>query len=142
MVDLLFSWRFIEILRYKQMACIKPLTENCVCTFDTAHHGSDQSKPHSIFKRKHSFFHTLSVPSISMEKRSKSDNKSNMVNLLFSWRFIEVLRYKQMACIKPLTENCICTFDMVHHGSDQSKPHSIFKRKHSFCSFCLYGETE
>ena len=48
MVDLLFSWRFIEILRYKQTARSKPLTENCVCTFDTAHHGSDQRIPHSI----------------------------------------------------------------------------------------------
>ena len=45
MVDLLFSWRFIEILRYKQTARSKPLTENCICTFDTAHHGSDQRIP-------------------------------------------------------------------------------------------------
>ena len=27
-----------------------------------------------------------------------------MVNLLFSWGFIEILRYKQTARIKPLTE--------------------------------------
>ena len=67
MVNLLFSWGFIEILRYKQTARIKPLTENCACTFDTAHHGSDQSKPHSIGFLKEKFgVHTLSLPSISM----------------------------------------------------------------------------
>ena len=148
-VNLLFSWRFIEDLRYKQTACIKPLTENCICTSDMVHHGSDQSKPHSIFKRKHSFFlFTLFLFLLSLWRNKVNlTKKSNVVNLLFSWRFIEDLRYKQTACIKPLTENCICTSDMVHHGSDQSKPHSIFKRKHSFCShsfrsFCLYGETE
>ena len=69
MVDLLFSWRFIEILRYKQTARSKPLTENCVCTFDTAHHGSDQRIPHSISFLKEKFgVHTLSLPSISMVK--------------------------------------------------------------------------
>ena len=67
MVNLLFSWGFIEILRYKQTARIKPLTENGACTFDTAHHGSDQSKPHSIGFLKEKFgVHTLSLPSISM----------------------------------------------------------------------------
>ena len=67
MVGLLFSRRFIEILRYKQTAHIKPLTENCVCTFDTAHHGSDQSIPHSIGFLKEKFgVHTLRVSSISM----------------------------------------------------------------------------
>ena len=62
MVDLLFSWRFIEILRYKQTARIKPLTENCVGIFNTAHHGSDQSIPHSIGLLKEKFgVHTLSM---------------------------------------------------------------------------------
>ena len=62
MVDLLFSWRFIEILRYKQTACINPLTENCVCTFDTTRHGSDQSIPHSIGFLKDKFgVHTLAL---------------------------------------------------------------------------------
>ena len=72
MVDLLFSWRFIEILRYKQTARSKPLTENCVCTFDTAHHGSDQRIPHSISFLKEKFgVHTLSLPSISMVPHSR-----------------------------------------------------------------------
>ena len=67
MVNLPFSWGFIEILRYQQTARIKPLTENCACTFDTPHHGSDQSKPHSIGFLKEKFgVHTLSLASISM----------------------------------------------------------------------------
>ena len=67
MFDLLFSWRFIEILRYKQTARIKLLAENCVCTYDTMHHGLDQSKLHSIGFLKEKFgVHTLSLPSISM----------------------------------------------------------------------------
>ena len=74
MVDLLFSLRFIEILRYKQTVRIKPLTENCVCTFDTAHHGLDQSIPHSIGFLKEKFeVHTLSLPSISMVSHAESD---------------------------------------------------------------------
>ena len=49
------------------MARIKTLTENCVCTFDTKHHGLDQSKPHSIGFLKEKFgVHTLSLSSISM----------------------------------------------------------------------------
>ena len=67
MVNLLFSWRFIEFLRYKQTARIKPLTKNCACTFDTAHHGSNQSKPDSLWFLKEKFgVHTLSLSSISM----------------------------------------------------------------------------
>ena len=67
MFNLLFSWRLIEILRYKQTAHIKPLTENYVCTYDTTHHGLDQSKPHSIgFLKEKCRVHTLSLPSISM----------------------------------------------------------------------------
>ena len=62
MVDLLFSWRFIEILRYKQTTRIKLLTENCIGTFDMAHHGSDQSIPYSIGFLKEKFgVHTLSL---------------------------------------------------------------------------------
>ena len=76
MVNLIFSWGFIEILRYKQTARIKPLTENCACTFDTAHHGSDQSKPHSIgFFKKKIGVHTLSLPSISMFKLTTFTSK-------------------------------------------------------------------
>ena len=67
MVSLLISCGFIEISRYKQTARIKPLTENCACTFDTVYHGSDQSKPYSIGFLKEKFgVHTLSLTSISM----------------------------------------------------------------------------
>ena len=49
------------------MAHIKLLTENCICTFDTVHHGLDQSKPHSIgFLKEKLGVHTLSFPSIFM----------------------------------------------------------------------------
>ena len=62
----------------------------------------------------------------SNEITSINYNHNNMVNLLYSWRFvIEILRYKQMTHIKLLIENCICTFDTAHHGSDQSKWHLI-----------------
>ena len=83
MVNLLFSWGFIEILRYKQTARIKPLTENGASTFDTAHHGSDQSKPHSIGFLKEKFgVHTLSLPSISMIPGTAFSPKSVRKKLL------------------------------------------------------------
>ena len=59
------------------------LTENCVCTFDTVHHVSDQSKPHSIGRLKEKFgVYTLSLPSISMVLPSISFS-DNMIMLFF-----------------------------------------------------------
>ena len=59
------------------------LTENCVCTFDTVHHVSNQSKPHSIGRLKEKFgVYTLSLPSISMVLPSISFS-DNMVMLFF-----------------------------------------------------------
>ena len=92
MVNLLFSWGFIEILRYKQTARIKPLTENCACTFDTAHHGSDQSKPHSIGFLKEKFgVHALSLPSISMVGSTK--NGTPVFRKKFSFSTKSVSKY-------------------------------------------------
>ena len=55
-----------------------------------------------------------------------------MVDLLFSWRLNEILINKQTAGIKLLSENFIRTLDTMHHGSDQSIPHSIGFFKENF----------
>ena len=103
MVNLLFSWGFIEILRYKQTARIKPLTENCACTFDTAHHGSDQSKPHSIGFLKEKFgVHTLSLPSISMDKHKRKFIKFDIAEFYPS--ISENLLNKSIAYAKSFTK--------------------------------------
>ena len=69
MVRLLFSWRFIGILKYEQTVCVKLLTESCVCTLDTAHHGSDRRILHIMdFLKEKCRFHTLCLPSISVAK--------------------------------------------------------------------------
>ena len=69
MVRLLFSWRFIGILKYEQTVCVKLLNENCFCTLDTAHHGSDKRILHIIgFLKEKCRVYNLCLPSISKVK--------------------------------------------------------------------------
>ena len=71
------------------------MTENWVCTFDTAHRVSNQSKPHSIgfFKEKFGV-HTLFLPSISMVLPSISF--SDHITMLF---FSAFERYREICAL-------------------------------------------
>ena len=75
------------------------MTEYYVCAFDTVHHVSDQSKPHSIGLLKEKFgVYTLSLPSISMvlPNISFSDNMITLFFQLFNDTHRENLCFSQV----------------------------------------------